>query len=101
MNVGQTFLSAMNLRQTRMSAPRVLSASFYQGRPFGPWTGPHSTGYNSSSIGAWEAWMEFFLTGVRDTATQAVETARELIALFDRDREAIQTLGRSAASIVF
>jgi cell filamentation protein, protein adenylyltransferase len=49
--------------------------------------------------GAWEAWMEFFLTGVRDTATQAVETARELIALFDRDREAIQTLGRSAASV--
>lgn len=49
--------------------------------------------------GAWEAWMEFFLTGVRDTATQAVDTARELIALFDRDREAIQTLGRSAASV--
>jgi Fic family protein len=49
--------------------------------------------------GAWEAWMEFFLTGVRDTATQAVDTARDLIALFDRDREEIQTLGRSAASV--
>ena len=49
--------------------------------------------------GAWEAWMEFFLNGVRDTATQAVDTARELIALFDQDREAIQTIGRSAASV--
>lgn len=49
--------------------------------------------------GAWEAWMEFFLTGVCDTATQAVDTARDLIDLFDRDREAIQTLGRSAASV--
>ncbi len=49
--------------------------------------------------GAWEAWMEFFLTGVRDTATQAVDTARDLINMFDRDREAIQTLGRSAASV--
>jgi Fic family protein len=49
--------------------------------------------------GAWEAWMEYFLTGVRDTATQAVDTARELMALFDQDREAIQSLGRSAASV--
>lgn len=49
--------------------------------------------------GAWEAWMEFFLAGVCDTATQAVDTARDLIDLFDRDREAIQALGRSAASV--
>jgi Fic family protein len=49
--------------------------------------------------GAWEAWMEYFLTGVRDTAAQAVETAREILALFDSDRDAIQALGRSAASV--
>jgi Fic family protein len=49
--------------------------------------------------GAWEAWMEFFLAGVRDTANQAVDTAREIIALFDEDRGSIQTLGRSAASV--
>jgi len=48
--------------------------------------------------GAWEAWMEFFLTGVRTTATQAVDTAHEIITLFDRDRDLIQTLGRGAAS---
>ncbi|HEY1361186.1 MAG TPA: Fic family protein [Xanthobacteraceae bacterium] len=48
--------------------------------------------------GAWEAWMDYFLTGVRDTAAQAVDTAREIMGLFDRDRATIQTLGRSAAS---
>src|SRR5215467_9298546 len=48
--------------------------------------------------GAWEAWMEYFLTGVRDTAAQAVDTAREIMALFDGDRSTIQSLGRSAAS---
>lgn len=48
--------------------------------------------------GAWEAWMEYFLTGVRDTAAQAVDTAREIMALFDEDRGTIQKLGRSAAS---
>jgi Fic family protein len=48
--------------------------------------------------GVWEAWMEYFLTGVRDTATQAVDTAREIMTLFDEDRGTIQTLARSAAS---
>jgi Fic family protein len=48
--------------------------------------------------GAWEAWMEYFLTGVRDTAAQAVDTAREIIALFDEDRSTIPSLGRGAAS---
>lgn len=48
--------------------------------------------------GAWEAWMEFFLTGVAKTAEQASETARELIAMFDVHRQKIGTLGRSAPS---
>src|SRR5690606_10929863 len=48
--------------------------------------------------GAWEEWMEFFLAGVRDTARQAVDTARSLTMLFERDRASIQTLKRSAAS---
>ncbi|MGF1526446.1 MAG: Fic family protein [Candidatus Competibacterales bacterium] len=48
--------------------------------------------------GAWETWMEFFLTGVADTAEQAARTARDLLALFDADRRAIRELGRPAAS---
>ena len=48
--------------------------------------------------GAWEAWMEFFLTGVAETAEQAAETARDLIAMFEVHRQQIGKLGRSAPS---
>jgi Fic family protein len=48
--------------------------------------------------GAWEAWMEFFLTGVAETAEQASETARDLIAMFDAHRTQIGALGRAAPS---
>jgi Fic family protein len=48
--------------------------------------------------GAWETWMEFFLTGVAETAEQASETARDLIAMFEEHRQLISGLGRSAPS---
>ena len=48
--------------------------------------------------GDWEAWSEFFLTGVRDTATQAVGTAQRILALFEKDIARIQKLGRPAGS---
>ena len=48
--------------------------------------------------GAWEAWLDFFLAGVTETANQAAETARRILALFDGDRRRIEGLGRPAAS---
>ncbi|MCL2428253.1 MAG: Fic family protein [Alphaproteobacteria bacterium] len=48
--------------------------------------------------GTWETWMEFFLTGVAETAEQAVATARELIAMFEAHREKITGQGRAAPS---
>lgn len=36
--------------------------------------------------GDWEAWLDFFLEGVRQTAEGAVLTARRLVALFQEDR---------------
>lgn len=48
--------------------------------------------------GAWEAWMEFFLTGVAETAEQAAETARDLIFMFEAHRQQLAKLGRSAPS---
>jgi Fic family protein len=48
--------------------------------------------------GDWETWLEFFLTGVRETADQAAETARRILALFEADRRKIEGLGRPAAS---
>ena len=50
--------------------------------------------------GVWEVWMQFFLTGVAETAEQASATARELIEMFDMHRQKIGTLGRSAPSVL-
>ncbi|GAB4487268.1 MAG: Fic family protein [Thermodesulfovibrionales bacterium] len=48
--------------------------------------------------GDWEGWLRFFLTGVRETADQAVATARTILKLFEEDRRRIEKLGRSAGS---
>jgi Fic family protein len=50
--------------------------------------------------GDWEAWVEFFLAGVVETANEAVETARQLLTLFEEDRTRIRALGRPAASML-
>ncbi|MCX6620570.1 MAG: Fic family protein [Acidobacteria bacterium] len=50
--------------------------------------------------GDWEAWMEFFLTGVKTTAEQAVSAARRILALLDSDQKKIEALGRPAASVL-
>ena len=39
--------------------------------------------------GAWEAWLEFFLDGIAETADQAFETANRIAALLAQDRERI------------
>ena len=50
------------------------------------------------SAGDWEAWVDFFLEGVEQTARGAVQTARRLVSLFDADTRRIQQTGRAAAS---
>ena len=48
--------------------------------------------------GNWEAWLDFFAEAVIVTATQAVDTARQLIDLANEDRDRISGLGRAASS---
>lgn len=48
--------------------------------------------------GEWEEWVRFFLEGVIEVAESAAETTRRLLALVERDRQRIQTLGRAAAT---
>jgi Fic family protein len=48
--------------------------------------------------GAWEEWLQFFLEGVIETATQAAESAKRLLDLFEEDRKQIEGLGRAASS---
>ncbi len=48
--------------------------------------------------GDWEAWLAFFLEGVRETAEGAVATSRRLSEMFASDRAAIERRGRRAGS---
>jgi len=48
--------------------------------------------------GEWEAWLDFFLEGVEQTATGAVETAHRLLHLFEADTARVRELGRAAAN---
>jgi len=50
------------------------------------------------TTGDWESWLDFFLEGVAETATGAVDTAHRLLAMFEEDAERISGLGRAAAN---
>jgi Fic family protein len=53
---------------------------------------------NVRMTGDWEAWLDFFAEAIIVTATQAVETAQQLLDLSNQDRDKISGLGRAAAS---
>ena len=48
--------------------------------------------------GAWEAWLEFFLDGVAETANQAFDAATRIVELFKQDRERITAESDRAGS---
>jgi Fic family protein len=48
--------------------------------------------------GAWEAWLEFFLNGVAETANQAFDAAAKIVELFKADRERIKAASDRSGS---
>ncbi len=48
--------------------------------------------------GDWEAWLDFFLEGVAQTAANAVSTAKRLLTLFQQDAQSIERSGRGAST---
>jgi Fic family protein len=48
--------------------------------------------------GAWEAWLDFFLVGIAETANQAFDAATRIAELFKRDRERITVESERAGS---
>lgn len=50
--------------------------------------------------GEWEEWLLFFLTGVIETAEQAVSTARGLHALLQKDETRLQDYKRKSGSLI-
>jgi len=53
---------------------------------------------NVRLTGDWEPWLDFFAEAVIVTATQAVETAQQILNLSNQDREKISGIGRAAVS---
>jgi Fic family protein len=51
--------------------------------------------YNIHAKGDYETWIKFFLTGVIETAQEAVEIARHITALREDDLRKINALGRT------
>jgi len=49
--------------------------------------------------GNWEAWLKFFVAGIRAVSDEATETARQIVALRERHRKLItDNFGRATAS---
>ena len=48
--------------------------------------------------GDWERWLDYFAEGIEQSATQAMDTAQQLLALVNQDRDRIAVIGRGAAS---
>lgn len=49
--------------------------------------------------GDWEAWLLFFADAVEQTASDAVDTAKQLIAMAEHDAEVIRQQGRYAGTL--
>ncbi len=49
--------------------------------------------------GDWEAWLSFFLVGVREVAGNAVGTAQQLIRLFQADETKVSKAGKQAGTL--
>jgi Uncharacterized conserved protein len=55
--------------------------------------------YNIHAKGDYEAWIKFFLTGVIDTAKEAVDIARDIAALREEDLRKIGRTSENALTI--
>ena len=50
--------------------------------------------------GDWEAWLGFFLQGVKEVAEEAVATAMRIRGVFSADRARIEAMGRRASTVL-
>lgn len=50
--------------------------------------------------GDWEAWLRFFVIGLRETAQSAVDGVQRTVACFERDRRRLATQGRRSGNLL-
>lgn len=48
--------------------------------------------------GEWEKWLDFFVQGVAEVATEATETAKKILSRREKDRARIASLGRRSGN---
>lgn len=92
--VGRLLITLMLVDAALLREPLLyLSLYFKQHRPL-----YYELLGDVRTTGDWEAWLAFFLEGVRETAESAVATERRLAELFAAHREALRQEGRRATS---
>jgi Fic family protein len=92
--VGRLLISLMLVEDGVLSRPFLYLSLYFR---------EHRADYYDAlqrvrTNGDWEGWLRFYLIGVEVVANQAADTVTALTALFARDRERIQSLGRAAGS---
>jgi len=92
--LGRLLITLLLCEQRVLSAPMLYLSLYFK---------THRQYYyellnNVRLTGDWEAWLDFFAEAVVVTATQAVETAQQLLDLSNKDRVKVSGLGRAAAS---
>jgi Fic family protein len=50
--------------------------------------------------GEWEAWLAFFAEAIINTTDEAIATTQQILAMLERDREKIKSVGRTATSLL-
>ena len=92
--IGRLLITLLLIAEQAMAEPLLyLSLYFKQNRQR-----YYELLQNARLEGDWEAWLEFFLEGVVDTAGGATETAGRILDRFAQDRARIATLGRATGS---
>lgn len=89
--MGRLLITVWLVERRTLRAPLLYLAQFFkQNRE------EYMARLNAIRIdGAWEEWLEFFLDGVAQVATEATAQAREIVALRDADRDRVtRQLGR-------
>lgn len=89
--MGRLLITLWLVERRILRAPLLYLAQFFKQH-----TEEYLARLNAIRIdGAWEEWLEFFLDGVAQVATEATAQARAIVALRDADRDKVtRQLGR-------
>ncbi|MCH8036936.1 MAG: Fic family protein, partial [Proteobacteria bacterium] len=90
--IGRLLIPLLLYSRKELSHPMLYLSSFFETN----YEKYIETMYEISRIGAWEAWVEFFLEGIEVTCRDAIKKARALQDLHGQYRERVQETRSSA-----